>query len=105
MSLGEKTLSEKQSFQRYLLLGAIIIIVATVNWLYPSVMINGVNKELEALTVKSQLTDTERQMQVELSYSRDWWESVKPTAFYPIATVLLLIGALLIAYGALAKFT
>jgi hypothetical protein len=96
--------AEKEKFKRFFVLGAVLVIVALIVWLYPTITIGSINGKLEMLSLKGQLTDAEREMQTQLRYTKAWWEMIQATTFYPITTLLFVIGLIIIVYGVITRF-
>jgi hypothetical protein len=96
--------ARKAKVQRFFVLGTVLLVVALVIWLIPTIFLGSINGRIDLLRLKDSLTQPEREMLSDLQWSKIWWETIQTTTFNPIATILLAVGIVLIAYGLVTRF-
>lgn len=103
-----KNLSDKDTrrkkFQRFFVMGVVLLVVALIIWIIPTVFIGSINGRIDFLELKDNLNEAEQEMLTDLEWSKIWWETTQTTMFGPISTILFVIGFVLIAYGLVVRF-
>jgi len=95
--------TRKKKFQRFFVMGVVLLVVALIIWIIPTVFIGSINGRIDLLELKSSLTQPEQEMLTDLQWTKIWWETTQTTVFGPISTILLAIGIVLIAYGLVVR--
>ena len=103
-----KNLSDKDTrrkkFQRFFVMGVVLLVVALIISIIPTVFIGSINGRIDFLELKDNLNEAEQEMLTDLEWSKIWWETTQTTMFGPISTILFVIGFVLIAYGLVVRF-
>lgn len=90
MSTTRKAVMKKVG--RLFMVSAILVVVGYLVQWYPNTVIVGLEDRLE----NPELPQGKR---TDLLYTIDWWETQKIMIFNPVATVLMVIGFLVVVYA------
>ena len=94
----------KKWFQRFLVMGVVLLVGSSVIWLIPTVVLGGINGKINSRGLQSSLTKADQKMLNDLQWSKIWWETTETTVFSPISIILLVIGMVLITCGLVVRF-
>ena len=86
------------------IIGAIIIVIALLIWVIPSIMLGNIETRILSLESQTSRTDSENTLLFNLQTSRGWWVIMQRSTFEPIGIVILVIGFLVIVYGLIIGF-
>lgn len=94
----------KEKLRRFFVIGVTLLVVALIIWLIPTVFLGSINGKIDLLELKDSPTDDDLVMLGDLKWNKIQWETAQATLFNPLATILLAIGMVLIAYGLVVRF-
>jgi len=95
----------KKLFQRFLVMGVVLLAGSSLIWLIPTVSLWSINRRINSWGLRGSLTDLEQKMLTDLRWSKTWWETMEITMFTPTSIILLVIGMVLIVCGLIVRFT
>ena len=96
--------SKSQKLRITFVVGAVIIVMALLIWVIPNAMLGNIETRILALETQTSRSVTEEAQLTNLHTSRAWWVIMQRSTFEPIATIILIIGSLVIVYGLIARF-
>lgn len=96
--------SKSQKLRIVFIIGAIIIVIALLIWVIPSIMLGNIETRILSLESQTLRTDSENTLLFNLQTSRGWWVIMQRSTFEPIGIVILVIGFLVIVYGLIIGF-
>ena len=95
---------KRKNLRKYFRAAAIILILGLIIWFLPSLILGGLTARINQLELKTNLSESERDLLRSLQGSENYWETIKLTFFEPIAIIILVTSLLLFAYGFLVRY-
>jgi hypothetical protein len=79
-------------------------VIALFIWATPKILMGSIEAHIISLESQTTLTPTETTIYGNLQSARSWWEIMQVSTSEPMATVVLIIGLLIISYGFIVRF-